>query len=141
MTRQHGYERRSTQLHAPSRPFCHHELSWDILWCKAVCVKCGDHFIEREQLPEKEPRSAHRTAELVARHQAETAALPMNPPQEVILEHARRQALELLRHAYQLERDLDCAWENNQIINKAYCELDVATRELRGLSFATKESR
>lgn len=44
------------------------------------------------------------TAQLVARHEAETAALPMNPPRELMLEHARRQAMELLAHATAMER-------------------------------------
>lgn len=47
-----------------------------------------------------------QTAALIARHEAETAALPMNPPREVMLEHATRQARELVAHAFALEARL-----------------------------------
>lgn len=44
------------------------------------------------------------TAALVKRHEAETAAIPMNPPPLLLMQHATRQAIELLEHAAFLER-------------------------------------
>jgi hypothetical protein len=46
---------------------------------------------------------------LIAKHQAETAALPMNPPRDVMLAHAQRQALELVQAALAVERELAAA--------------------------------
>lgn len=51
------------------------------------------------------------TDALVARHQAETADLPLNPPREVMLAHAQRQAIELVQHAYEMERRLHEMWQ------------------------------
>jgi hypothetical protein len=51
-------------------------------------------------------KTTPRTQALLARHQAETESLPDNPPRDVILQHARRQALELLTHALCIEAAL-----------------------------------
>lgn len=47
------------------------------------------------------------TRELVAKHEYETAALPMNPDTFLLAVHAQKQVLELLGHAIALELDAE----------------------------------
>ena len=46
-------------------------------------------------------------AALVARHEAETAALPQNPPPLLMAMHAQRQVLDVLHLAADLERQVN----------------------------------
>lgn len=66
-----------------------------------------------------------RTDGMIARHTYETQMLPMNPPREAMLNHAQRQAIELVTLARQLERELAAArkdaerWRNIRTLDRS----------------------